>query len=145
MSYRDILRAQLRIDEGVRGQPYDDATGKAIRAPKGKVTIGIGHNLDAKPLSAAVMALILEEDMDDAEADARALVPNFDRLTPVRQAVICNMAFNMGRDVLSGFKNTLKAVNEGRYEAAARGMRASLWARQTKGRADRLIEQMRDG
>ena len=55
-----------------------------------------------------------------------------------------DMAFNMGYRVLQ-FKNTMKAVEEGRYEDAAKGMLASKWAKQTKSRAVRLAEMMKTG
>lgn len=145
VSYREILRRQLRIDEDVREHPYDDKTGKRVRALEGNTTIGCGHNLDAKGLPAAVIEILLELDIDEAEADARALVKNFDQLTRVRQAAVVNMAFNLGRDKLAGFRQTLRAINEGRFDDAARGMRASLWARQTKARAERLAVAMEQG
>lgn len=145
MSYREILRPQLRVDEDVREHPYDDKTGKRIRALEGKTTIGVGHNLDDKGLHPKVIDLMLELDIDDAEADARALLPNFEQLTPARQAVVVNMAFNMGRDVLAGFRQTMRAIREQRWGDAARGMRASLWARQTGNRAKRLADAMEEG
>lgn len=137
MSYRDILKSQLRIDEDVKRFPYLDTVGK--------LTIGCGRNLDDKGVRPDEIALMLDNDMRDAEADARALIPNFDKLTELRKAVVCNMAFNMGRKVLSTFKNTLAAINEGRYDDASKGMLASLWAKQVGGRALRLARQMREG
>lgn len=137
VSYRDILRAQLRVDEGVRRFPYQDTVGKT--------TVGVGRNLTDKGLSPDEISYLLENDMRDAEADARSLLANFDRLSDVRKAVVCNMAFNLGLKRFAGFRNTLKAIDEGRYDDAARGMLASKWARQVKGRAVRLAEQMRKG
>lgn len=136
MRFRDILRQQLRIDEGVRRFPYTDTTGN--------LTVGIGRNLTDVGVRPDEMALMLDNDIKDAEFIARSLVPKFDDLTEVRKAVVCNMAFNMG-DRLVGFKNTLRAINEGRYEDASRGMLASLWARQVGSRAARLARQMREG
>ena len=55
------------------------------------------------------------------------------------------MAFNLGVQGLLKFRNTLGMVRDGDYDGAARGMLASLWARQVKGRATRLADQMRTG
>jgi lysozyme len=55
------------------------------------------------------------------------------------------MAFNLGVPGLLKFKNTLRAVREGRFEDAAKGMLASKWARQVKGRAVRLAQVMKTG
>jgi lysozyme len=140
VSFRDILRPQLRTDESVQTSAYQDS--------EGFWTIGVGRLIDARRggrLRPDEIALMLENDINDAEADARALVPNFDKLSPARQAVICNMAFNLGRGGLATFKATLRAIAEERWADAARGMLASTWASQVKGRAVRLAEQMRKG
>jgi lysozyme len=55
------------------------------------------------------------------------------------------MAFNLGIKKLMEFKNTLKAMSEGRYADAADGMRKSLWAKQVGKRAERLIHIMENG
>lgn len=136
MRFRDILRKQLRIDEGIRTHPYKDTTGH--------LTIGIGRNLDAVGLRPDEIELCLENDIKAAETLARTLLPKFDELTEVRKAVVCNMAFNLGWK-FADFKNTLKAITEGRYHDAALGMERSLWFRQTKDRAVRLVKQMREG
>ena len=137
MSYRDTLRKQLRIDEDERFKPY--------RCTAGALTIGVGRNLDAKGIRPDESALMLENDINDAERDACALVPNFDALTDARKAVVVNMAFNLGRDRLSKFANTLRAINEGRYDDAATEMLDSAWAKQVGARATRLADQMRKG
>lgn len=137
MSYRDILRKQLLIDEGLRPKPYVDSVGK--------LSIGIGRNLADVGLRPDEIEYLFQNDVRDAEDAARRLVPNFEKLNDIRKAVVVNMAFNMGHSVLSGFENTLRAVNEGRYADAARGMLASKWALQVGGRAKRLAKQMREG
>lgn len=130
VNYLPMLRTQLRIDEGVRRKPYKDT--------KGKLTIGVGRNLDDVGLHDNEISFLLENDIQEAERAARALVPNFDELTDGRKMVVCNMAFNMGQATFSGFKNTIRAIVEGRWADAALGMRRSLWARQVGARAERL-------
>jgi lysozyme len=137
MSYRDIVKGQLRVDEDERCKPY--------RCTAGKLTVGVGRNLDDKGLRPDEIALMLDNDVTEAEADARALVPNFDTLSDVRKAALINMAFNLGRDRLSRFVNTLRAVNEHRFDDAAEGMLESLWAKQVGQRAVRLAKQMKEG
>lgn len=137
MNWRSILAVQLTQDEGIRKFPYPDT--------EGKITIGVGRNLTDKGLSPDEIAYLQRNDMDDAEDDARALIPSFNELSDVRKAVVCNMAFNLGRDRMAGFKNTLMAINESRWADAARGMLASKWAKQVGERAVRLAQQMVDG
>lgn len=134
MSYADILREQLIVDEGRRAFPYRDMVGK--------LTIGVGHNLTDNGISQPVQDLLLSEDIEAAESLARALVPAFDSLSDVRRAVVANMAFNLGSR-LAEFVNTLAAINEQRWADAADGMLASAWAREVGVRATRLANMMR--
>lgn len=137
MTYLDILRAQLRIDEGVKTHPYVDTVGK--------VSIGIGRNLTDVGINGPEMSMMFENDIASAEKTARVLVWNFDALSDARKAVVVNMAFNLGYDRLSQFKNTLSLINTGRYVNAADAMLASKWAAQVGQRAIRLAHQMKVG
>jgi len=137
LSYRDIARAQLRVDEGVKSKPYRDT--------KGKLTIGVGHNLDDKGLSPKAIAFLLEEDMDEAEYGARTLFPNFDDLSDARKAVLLEMTFNLGVEGLSLFRKFRKAVAAQDFDSAYVEMVSSLWADQVGVRATRLAKQMKDG
>lgn len=137
MSYRDILRPQLKVDEGVRVKPYRDTVGK--------LTIGVGRNLDDVGLRADEVNYLLEKDIDVAEATARVLFPSFDDLSQSRQAVLVNMAFNVGQTRLAGFAKLRAAVAAGNYDAASREMLDSGWASQVGNRAVRLATMMRNG
>jgi lysozyme len=55
------------------------------------------------------------------------------------------MCFQLGMSKLGGFKNTLAAMRQGRYDEAADGMLNSAWASQTPNRAQRLAQMMRTG
>lgn len=135
--YISIAREQLKIDEGTKLKPYKDTVGK--------LTIGTGRNLDDKGLNHDEVALMLENDIRDAELDARVLFPCFDRLSDERKAVLLNLAFNLGRERLSKFKKFRKALEESDYEEAAKELGNSKWASQVGPRATRLITKMREG
>lgn len=137
MSYIEIAMGQLVIDEGKRDKMYLDG--------EGIPTIGIGHNLRDRPISERAIRVIFEDDMAEAERDARSLVSAFDQLSNTRKAVLVNMAFNLGRDRLAGFKNMLAHVNAGEFTFAADEMLRSKWATQVGVRAQRLAQAMRLG
>jgi lysozyme len=59
-----------------------------------------------------------------------------------RQAVLLNMAFNLGVGGLLGFKRALGAMRIEDYARAGTEMLDSTWARQVKGRAAELARQM---
>lgn len=133
----DALKGMLTKHEGIRFTPYRDTVGK--------LTIGVGHNLDDKPLSKAVVMQILDEDITDVIHDLDNHLPWWRSMDETRQLVLADMCFNMGIGTLLGFKNTLKAMEEGRYDDAASGMGQSLWAVQVGQRATHLISMMQEG
>jgi lysozyme len=134
---RDLLIKQLMQDEGLRLLPYTDTTGH--------LTIGYGRNLAANGIRRSEAVAMLNNDVDDVIHDLARTYPWFAELSPVRQAALVNMGFNLGMAGLGGFRSTLKAIERGDYEAAANGMRKSLWAKQVGKRAERLAQQMQTG
>lgn len=134
------LARQLELEEGNVPHAYQDHLGFW--------TIGIGRLIDKRKggrLRPDEIALLLSNDIKEKTAEVLAALPWVASLDEPRQAVIIGMAFQMGTSGLLKFRNTLRAVQEGRYADAARGMLASLWARQTPDRAARMAAQMRLG
>lgn len=137
---RDSLIAELRYDEGVIDHAYQDSLGYW--------TIGVGRLIDKRKggrLSDDEIDYLLTNDIADVETDLDEHLVWWTTLDPVRQRVIANMCFNLGIAGLLGFKNTLKAVRERRWDDAAKGMLASKWAKQVGKRAERLAKMMRTG
>jgi lysozyme len=137
MSYRDIVRDQLRQDEGIRAKPYKDSVGK--------LTIGIGRNLDDVGLSPYEINILLESDLIRAEDAAMKCFDNFASLSDARKAVLMNMAFNLGQPRLSEFKKLKSAVEANDWDWAAKEMLSSKWSEQVGMRAQRLAKAMREG
>lgn len=131
------LAAQLEVDEGRKTKPYKDTVGK--------LTIGVGRNLDDRGLSDDEITYILMNDIRIVEAELDKHLPWWREMNDVRQNVLANMCFNMGINKLKGFVNTLRMMQAKRYDAAAGGMMNSLWARQVGDRAVRLSTMMRTG
>ena len=136
MSYLDICRKQLPIDEGRRTRAYRDS--------RGIWTVGIGRNLEHVNFSDDEIALMFANDLERADSLARVLVPNFDTLSEARKAVLVNMAFNLGPR-LGQFARFLEAVRLEDFLRAAQEMEDSLWHKQVGARALRLEEAMREG
>jgi lysozyme len=135
---RELLRQHLLMDEGLRLKPYRDTVGK--------LTLGIGRNLDDVGISAAEAYMLLDNDIDRAVKGLVTRFPWVMNLDEVRQNVLVNLTFNMGLARLSKFVNTLAAVERGDYGAAADGLVASKWYRQVQlSRSYRLVQMMRTG
>lgn len=137
MSKPPNIRDELMRDEGLRLKPY--------RCTAGKLTIGVGRNLDDVGISRDEAYLLLENDIARAHADANRAFPWYGALDEVRQGVVLNMVFNLGLTRFSQFHQTIQFIQRGEYAAAADQMLKSLWARQVGARATRLARQMREG
>jgi lysozyme len=131
------LVRQIELHEGIRLRPY--------RCTAGKLTIGVGRNLEDRGITLAEARLLLANDLADVRNGLLNALPWVAGLDDVRQRVLIDMAFNLGIQGLLDFKRTLEAVRQGRYHQAAGMMLESRWARQVGQRAQRLSQMMRDG
>jgi len=133
----ELISADLKRDEGERLKPYKDTVGK--------LTIGVGRNLDDVGISKEESAVLLVNDIARVEAALDVSLPWWRTLSENRQRVLINMCFNMGINALLGFTNTLKLIKDARYNDAAVEMLKSKWASQVGDRALRLSDLMRKG
>ena len=131
------LAEQLKKHEGVRLKPYTDTVGK--------LTLGIGRNLEDKGITEQEALFMLNNDVDYFYTKLDKRLDWFKLLNNARQNVLVNMAFNLGVAGLLTFKDTLKLISVGRYKEAAEEMLNSKWAGQVGYRAQELAEQMRTG
>lgn len=134
--------------EGRRRRVYLDT--------EGHPTVGVGFNLDRPGARealdrvgadyAAVLAgtliltdeqidALLARDLAEAADSARAVCPTFDRLPAGAQIALIDMAFNLGRAGLQGFRGMLAALAREDFAAAATEALDSKWARQVGRRA----------
>jgi len=134
---KDLATRMLTLHEGVRLKPYTDTVGK--------LTLGIGRNLDDRGITREEAEYLLSNDISDVWLQLVSQLPFFSRLDTVRQAVLIDMGFNLGIAGLMSFRNTLVAIGEGRYVDAAQGMLDSKWSTQVGRRSERLAEMMRTG
>ena len=134
---RAAIIRQLRLHEGERLKPY--------RCTAGKLTIGIGRNLEDRGISPAESAFLLGNDIDDHWRELVRALPWVESLDEVRQRVLLDMAFNLGVVGLLNFKNTLGTIQAGDYQKGAAMMLDSRWAKQVGQRADRLAVMMATG
>jgi GH24 family phage-related lysozyme (muramidase) len=141
----DVLREQLKIDEGVKYEIYLDH----LDLP----TFGIGHLvLDSDPefgqpvgtnITESRVNECFDKDVEIVLSECRILYPDFDDLPEEVQQIIANMMFNMGRPRLSKFKGMKRNVDARDWMGAATEMVDSQWYRQVTNRADRLVTRMR--
>jgi len=139
------LRSDLVRDEAVRLKPYRDSVGK--------LSIGVGRNLDDKGISEAEAMMLLDNDIAEHVALLDKYLPWWTTLDETRQLALANLAFNLGvgpsaeqsLGKLLTFHDTLKALQNGEYDVVANHLAVTLWAQQVGIRATRIIAAMRTG
>jgi lysozyme len=131
--------------------------GLALRSymcPAGKLSIGYGHNLTDDPvwglqrgdkISLRQAEELLQRDVRKAARELDTKIPWWRSLCEPRQAVILNMAFNMGVGGVLGFSRMLAALCHEDYTAASYEMIDSDWHEQVGVRSEELARQMRNG
>ena len=130
------LIAQLKRHESVELKPY--------KCTSGKLTIGVGRNLEDIGITEQEAELLLLNDIGRVKQE---LVNDqwYMDLDPVRKAVIENMSFNLGYPSLKKFQNMIAHISEGNFELASKEMLNSRWSKQVGQRSIELAEQMRTG
>jgi lysozyme len=133
----DRLKADLARDEARRRKPYRDSVGK--------LSIGVGRNLDDVGLREDEIDLMLSNDIRAALADLDRALPWWRGMTEARQRGLANMCFNMGLPKLLGFRNMLAAMEVSDWPRAASEALDSKWARQVGDRAERIAAAFKSG
>jgi lysozyme len=154
---------QLILHEGYRMKPYLDT--------EGFLTVGVGYNLSARGvdfinrtigtrfatpqevrLSREQAVSVLKADIARIEKAIPGLLPEYTALDEVRQRVVVDMAFNLGRMRALGFKKAIAALKVRNWSACAKELYASKWADQVGDgpgqkydRADRLADMILTG
>ncbi len=131
------LKNRILKHEGLHLKPY--------RCSAGKLTIGIGRNLDDVGLSQNEAFYLLENDLKSCENLCRDTFSWFETLNLIRQGVVIEMVFNLGINGFLGFKRMIKALMIRDYGGASEEMLNSRWAEQVGRRATVLSTLMRKG
>lgn len=138
MNYdREKLIDLIIYHEGLELKPY--------RCTAGRLTIGIGRNLDDRGITEDEARFLCQNDVDIVEQELARKFPFIVGLDDVRIRVLLDMAFNLGVPRLSAFSNMWAALEEGDYKQAAVEMLDSRWARQVGRRATNLSQMMETG
>lgn len=116
------LRQQLIRHEGLKLKPY--------LCPSGKLTIGVGRNLEARGISPDEAAILLDNDITDTIRQLSRALPGFMDLDAWRKRGLADIAFTVGVAGLLKFKKMLAFLWKGDYASAAREATDSRWAAQ---------------
>ena len=139
------LREQLKIDEGVKYEIYDDHLGYK--------TFGIGHLIKTTdeeygwpvgtPVSEKRVNSVFDRDVETYISETEKVFGNLQEMTGELQQVLVNMCFNMGAPRLSQFKKFIKAIHDEDWKTASVEMLDSRWSSQVGDRANRLSDRIK--
>lgn len=142
---------RLEYHEGFRDKPY--------YCSEGKLTIGIGHNTEARPfteeekkaigdwkkgITKNMAYMILRNDMEICLKDLRKLGFWY-YLDNERRYALLDMCFQLGINGLLKFKKMLEAIRVKDYSEASRQCLDSNYHRQTPKRCERIAKLIRTG
>ena len=132
----NALAEQLTIDEGLRLKPY--------HCTAGKLTIGIGRNLEDRGISQQEAEFLLYNDIKNATRETIDVIGEYTwkQLSSVRKNILVNMMFNLGVFKFKKFKKMITAVQEADFFQASIEMQDSKWFKQVGFRAKRLAQEM---
>jgi len=143
---RSLAVDQLKLHEGFKPYPYKDS--------RGFWTIGIGHLIgdgsskgefaqysESNPMPEGEVQRLFEEDYEK-HARIAEQYPAYETMNETGKLALIDMTFNMG-DLRKGWPNTLKLLEEGKYEEAAQVIENSKYARQVGNRAKTIASQIR--
>lgn len=134
--YRN-LRELLIKHEGIRLKPY--------LCPAGKLTVGVGRNLEDVGLSDQEARMMLTNDIHRVVKETADNFKWFKSLNLARQDVVLSMVFNLGLTRFRQFKKMHAWLSVANYDNAANEMLSSVWASQVGIRAVELATMMRHG
>lgn len=136
------LKAQLKIDEGVRLRVYKDS----MDLP----TVGVGHLVtpaDQLKVGDTITQARCDElfayDVARTVAACEKRIEGWQQFPDEVQEILANMAYNLGIAGLLKFKVTLFYIRNRDYGQAATALVKSLWYKQVGNRSKRLVARLR--
>lgn len=131
------LEKQIVNHEGLKTKVY--------KCPAGRLTIGVGRNIEDKGITEEEALYLLRNDKTECEQDLSLIFDDYSELSENRQRVLIDMRFNLGPGRFRQFQRMISAVRYKDYHRAAEEMENSNWYSQVGQRARNLVTMMREG
>ncbi len=129
---------QIEINhEGIKLKPY--------RCPAGKLTIGVGRNLDDCGIRPDEAEMMLENDLRKSYQDLLTIFPEFQTYSLNRQHALIDMRFQLGFTGFIQFRQMIKAVKSGDWEEASKQAFDSDYAKEVPARAAWVSANLLEG
>lgn len=150
--WMEIAKRILSFDEFRSPDPYWDRTGERIVSSDelGHPSIGVGRNLNARPLDDEEIDFLLERDIQRAVQGAKNIFdPFYDGWSAPRRHGLMSLVFNLGEGTLRKFTQTVPAIRDENWDLVETLLHKTKWARDVDpkqrpgiGRDDRVIKMI---
>lgn len=120
----DELIRQIIHHEGLRLMPY--------HCTAGKLTIGVGRNIEDRGISRDEALYMLENDLQECFADLSRVFIDFHGFGKARQYALVDLRLNLGPSRFRTFRRMIAAVNNNDWHQAAAELKDSLWWNQVQ-------------
>jgi len=117
--------------EGLRLKPYT--------CPAGKLTIGVGRNIEDNGISEDEAMILLENDIKRCEAELVDIFTEFYTYPENVQIALIDMIFNLGKTRFLQFKKMIQAIKDKDFLKASKEARNSRWCGQVGNRCDDIV------
>lgn len=131
--FQDIVES-IKKHEGFRSKVY--------KCTEGYDTIGYGFAIKDLIIEEDIATLILMRKVKTLLERIIIAFPWFKDIDDKAKTVVVEMVYNLGVRGFSKFKKTIYYLETEQYKEASVEMLDSLWARQVKGRAKELSNQI---
>ena len=148
----ELWMRKLIKNEGMRLKPY--------RCTLGKLTIGVGRNLEDNPLNFEEKKacgdymhgitengakMLLRNDIIRCYGEVSSLFKDYKKLSEGRQFALLDMCFQLGFKGLKKFRIMKKAIDNKDFDLASEACLKSLYAKQTPNRARKNAMAIKSG
>ena len=133
----ETLKATIKKAEGYSAELYTDTVGVT--------TIGYGRAIGRVGISRDEAELMFANDVGRVLRGLDMALPWWRTLDEVRQAALCEMAYQLGLNGVMNFRKMRTALREGEYDRAADEALDSKWHAQTPKRCERVARMFRTG
>lgn len=133
---RQKLVNLIIAEENYRQFPYTDT--------RGHLTIGYGHNLEARGITIPIAKIVLNEDIDYFLDKIHEHIKYFPYLSETRKIALMSMVYNLGVKGFLEFTNMHLALEGRNWDKAAKEIENSKAYQQVPNRYERIAYMIRN-
>jgi len=122
--------------EGLKLKPY--------RCPAGKLTIGVGRNIEDNGISRNEAMIMLENDIFRCIDELTTIFGSDFKTYPVKvQTALIDMIFNLGKTRFMKFHHMIKAIKNQDWDRASKEAVNSKWCKDVGNRCKDVAEYLK--